>query len=133
MLPNLFPLLVVVACLALTWEQVDSDCIALTFVALGIGVDDTIHFLTRLRLEAGRAEIGEAITRTFAYAGRGIVMTTAILALGFLPLLTSDYFLMRMFGSLLPLCMVVALLADLLLVPAFARLGWLRFGAAPAE
>jgi predicted RND superfamily exporter protein len=126
--PNLFPLLIVVACLGVFWDQVDSDCIALTFVALGIGVDDTIHFLSRLRLESSRqVNITLAIERTFGFAGRGIVMTTTILALGFLPLLLSDYFLMRMFGSLLPLCMVVALIADLLLVPAMAQLGWLQF------
>lgn len=125
--PNLFPLLVVVACLGAFWDKVDSDCIALTFVALGIGVDDTIHFLSRLRLESLRGEPQDAIARTFAFAGRAIFMTTTILVAGFLPFLLSDYFLMRLFGSMLPLCMVVALLADLLLVPAMAQLGWLRF------
>ena len=97
-------------------------------IALGIGVDDTIHFLTRLRLETRRTDDPEqAIARTFDFAGRAIVMTTTILAAGFLPFLLSDYFLMRMFGTMLPLCMVVALVADLLLVPAMVQLGWLRF------
>ncbi|RMG08808.1 MAG: hypothetical protein D6731_21095 [Planctomycetota bacterium] len=136
--PNLFPLLAVAGCLGAGWGRVDSDAIALGFVALGIGVDDTIHFLTRLRAELGRVAVpGEAdpvaaaVARTFAFAGRGIVMTTLILAAGFLPFLLSDYFLMRMLGSLLPLCLLVALAADLLLVPAMLRLGWIRFPARP--
>lgn len=129
--PNLFPLLVLAGCLGALWERVDSDAISLTFIALGIGVDDTIHFLDRYRLELGRSgDRVAAVERTFAFAGRGIVMTTVVLACGFLPFLLSDYFYMRMLGSLLPLCFVVALLADVLLVPALAAKGWLGFGRA---
>lgn len=127
MLPNLLPLGVLTGCLGLFWDRVDSDAIALTYIALGIGVDDTIHFLVRYRIEARRHEAHEALRRTFSFAGRGIVMTTIILSCGFLPFLLSDYFFMRMLGGLLPLCFVVALLADLLWIPALARLGWIRF------
>jgi predicted RND superfamily exporter protein len=134
MIPNLLPLAVVGACLGVFWDRVDSDCIILTFIALGIGVDDTIHFLSRFRLETSRGlSRFEAIERTFAFAGRGIVMTTIVLGFGFLPFLRSDYFLMQMFGWLLPLCFLVALLADVLLIPAMAQVGWLRFEAAESR
>ncbi|MGE0712687.1 MAG: RND family transporter [Planctomycetota bacterium] len=133
MLPNLFPLIVLAGLLGALFKSVDSDTIALTFLALGIGVDDTIHFLSRYRLEVARGgSTSEAIGRTFTFAGRGIVMTTVILSCGFIPFLISDYYFMRMIGSLLPLCFVVALLADLLWVPALAQLGWLRY-APPSE
>lgn len=126
--PNLFPLLVLAGLLGALWEKVDSDAISLTFIALGIGVDDTIHFLDRYRLELARTgSRPAAIERTFAFSGRGIVMTTVVLACGFTPFLLSDYFFMRMLGSLLPLCFLVALLADVLLVPALAAVGWLSF------
>ena len=127
MLPNLLPLGVLTGCLGLLWDRVDSDAFALTYIALGIGVDDTIHFLVRYRIESRRHEAREALRRTFSFAGRGIVMTTIILSCGFLPFLLSDYFFMRMLGGLLPLCFVVALAADLLWIPALARLGWIRF------
>ena len=55
-----------------------------------------------------------ALERTFDFAGRAIVMTTIILAAGFLPFLLTDYYSTRMLGSLLPLCLVVALVAGLL-------------------
>ncbi|HBP20887.1 MAG TPA: hypothetical protein DEA08_24245 [Planctomycetes bacterium] len=131
MLPNLMPLAVLGACLGLFWDAVDSDTIALSYIALGIGVDDTIHFLVRYRLESRRpGPASEAIGRTFSFAGRGIVMTTLILSCGFLPFLISDYFFMRMLGTLLPLCFVVALLADILWIPAMAQVGWLSFPSA---
>lgn len=129
MLPNLLPLGVLTGCLGLLWDRVDSDAFALTYIALGIGVDDTIHFLVRYRTESRRHEAREALRRTFSFAGRGIVMTTLILSCGFLPFLLSDYFFMRMLGGLLPLCFLVALAADLLWIPALARLGWIRFPA----
>jgi uncharacterized protein len=129
MLPNLLPLGVLTGCLGLLWDRVDSDAFALTYIALGIGVDDTIHFLVRYRIESRRHEAREALRRTFSFAGRGIVMTTLILSCGFLPFLLSDYFFMRMLGGLLPLCFLVALAADLLWIPALSRLGWIRFPA----
>ena len=128
MLPNLLPLLVLGGWIGWTWDQVDSDTIMVAILAIGIGVDDTIHFLMRLRIESRRtATTEEAIRRSFWFAGRGIVITTAILVVGFLPFNLSDYFSLKILGSLLPLVLVVALLADLLLVPALARLGLLRW------
>ena len=54
-------------------------------------------------------------------------MTTIVLALGFMPFATSDYYSVQIMGTLLPYTLVVALLADLLLVPALASAGLLRF------
>lgn len=134
MIPNLIPLLVLGGWLGWTWDQVDSDAFAIALLALGIGVDDTIHFLGRYRLEGARfGTAADAIRRTFAFAGRAIVMTTVILVAGFVPFAGNDYLTMRMFGTLLPQCLVVALLADVLLVPALIAVGWLRFPPPPAR
>ena len=128
MLPNLLPLLALGGFAALIWDPVDSDTLIIAMMAIGIGVDDTVHFLVRYRLESSRtADRAVAIRRTFEFAGRAIVTTTLILGLGFLPLAGSDYKPLRLIGTLLPAVLVVALVADLLLVPALARLGWLRF------
>ena len=45
----------------------------------------------------------------------------------------SGYSIVRMFGWLLPLCFGVALLADVLLIPAMVQVGWIRFDAAVQE
>jgi predicted RND superfamily exporter protein len=148
MIPNLFPLLLVGGGMAITWPHVDSDTLVVAIMAIGIGVDDTIHFLTRFRLESHRirqaravgsgvlrlsaAERVTALQRTYNFAGMAIVLTTVILALGHLPMATSDYFSVWAVGALLPMVFVVALLADLMLVPAMVSLG-LMGDAAPLE
>ena len=110
------------------WDVVDSDTILVATFAIGIAVDDTIHFLTRLRYESSRTrDRNVALQRTFVFTGRAIVQTTIILCLGFSPFAWSDYFSTRIIGTLLPMTLVMALVADLLLVPALVELGVLRF------
>lgn len=119
MVPNLMPLLAYVGWLGATWDQVDSDFLIVAVLALGIGVDDTIHFLVRYRLEREKGHgKEEAIRRTFSFAGRAIVMTTVILVLGFGPFASTGYLTTHMLGVFVPVCLVVAVIADLLLVPA---------------
>ena len=127
MFPNLLPLLALGGWVGFFWDAMDSDTLIVAVMAIGIGVDDTIHFLVRYRLEAARsATTAEAIERTFHFAGRAIAMTTIILTMGFLPFAASDYFTVDMIGKLLPTALIVALLADLLLVPALVQLRWLE-------
>ena len=124
MLPNVLPLLCFGGWLGLAWDQVDSDALALAMIAIGIGVDDTIHFLMRLKIESRRSpDIATAVERTFHFSGRGIVITTIILVAGFSPFALSEYLSLHMLGTLLPMILIVALLADLLLVPALVALG----------
>lgn len=128
MIPNLFPILVLGGVVGLVWEVVDSDVLGVAAIAIGIGVDNTIHFLMRYRLEWYRSgSITESLDRTFHFSGRAIIITSVVLIAGFLPLALSQYFSIWLLGTLLPLSLGVALIADLLLVPALARLGWLRF------
>jgi len=127
MIPNLLPLFALAGFFGLRYEDVDSDALILLLLAIGIGVDDTIHFLVRLRVESRRCDPEEAIRRTFDFAGRAIVMTTVILVVGFLPMALSGYFTLHILGALLPIALIVALLGDLLLVPAMVQLGWIRF------
>jgi len=128
MIPNITPLLVLGGVLGLCWDQVDSDNLALAMIAVGIGVDDTIHFLMRLRIESGRhRDVQAAVDRTFHFSGRGIVITSVILVLGFFPFALSEYLTLHIMGTLLPMTLIVALAADLFLVPALVRLGFIRY------
>lgn len=130
MIPNVFPLLALGGWVGWFWDAVDTDTLILGMIALGIGVDDTIHFIARYRLERGRCDqVGAAISNTFRFSGRGIVITTFIFVLGFSPLAMSDYLPIYIMGTMLPFCFVVALVADLLLVPAMIQLGAIRFDA----
>lgn len=128
MIPNLLPLLALGGLVAILWDEVDSDVIMIAIIAIGIGVDDTIHYLVRFKFETARnCDTVTAMRRTFYYTGRAIIITTLILAVGFAPFAISDYFSTRMMGTLLPFTLVVALLTDLLLVTALIRIGMIRF------
>ena len=127
MIPNLMPVVVLWGVVGLMPGTVDTDVLIITIMAIGIGVDDTIHFLMRYRIELGRGGTRqEAVRGTFRFAGRGILMTTVILVAGFLPCATSGFATMHLLGTLLPLTLVVALAADLFLVPALIELNWLK-------
>ena len=127
MVPNFLPLLALWGWVGLTMEAVDTDVLLISIIAIGIGVDDTIHFLMRYRVERSGGATDEAAVRgAFGFAGRGIAMTTLILVLGFLPCVFSGYMTMHLLGTLLPLCLLVALAGDVLLVPAMIRVGWMK-------
>ena len=128
MIPNLFPLICLGGFLGLTQETSDSDILIIALLAISIGVDDTIHFLMRYKIESERLPTSaEAIERTFAFAGRGILITTITLSVGFAPFLLSDYLSTRIFGTFLPMVFIVALLADVLFLPALAKVGVISF------
>ena len=134
MLPNMLPLLALGAYMGIVYDTTDSDLLALAMIAIGIGVDDTIHFLMRFRIESQRqTDIKTAIERTFHFSGRGIVITTIILVAGFAPFILSDYLSLWFMGSLLPMTLIVALVADLFLAPALVRVGAIRFSNKNAD
>ena len=81
--PHLLPL-VALGGFAAGVDPVDPDTLIIAMMAIGIGVDDTVHFLVRYRLEATRTpDPRRPSPPTFAFAGRAIVTTTVILGLGF--------------------------------------------------
>lgn len=116
---NLIPILGVEAWLvALGRELTIMNMIALT-VAFGIAVDDSLHFLNRLRLARGdtATRVAQAVTQ----AGPPMAATTAILLAGLVVTLASSLPGLAVFGGLIALAVVLALLADLALLPGLIR------------
>ena len=128
MLPNMLPLFALGGYLGMFWDKVDSDLMAIGMMAIGIGVDDTIHFLMRLKIEWKRSKSSEeAVKKAMHYSGRGIIITTIILSIGFCPFMLSSYLSVGAIGTLLPFCLIIALLGDILLVPALVNAGLIKF------
>jgi predicted RND superfamily exporter protein len=92
-------------------------------VAVGLAVDDTIHFIVRYQQERRQHPLALAITRTFRGAGHAIVLTSLLLVVGFSTLAFSQLTSTRHFGILAAVTMAAALMADLLLLPALLHLG----------
>lgn len=117
LLPNLFPAVVVLGMAGHLGYRLDVASLMTASVALGIAVDDTLHFLLWQR-ETNSDWEADSIESTMRYCGRAMLQTSAILGgsiilyafCGFLPTVR--------FGILLSAMMFAALAGDLILLPA---------------
>lgn len=118
-LPNAFPLVVTSAWLWLSGRQLQLISVIVFSIALGIAVDDTIHFLVRFRRElAVDGNVKDAVRRTFLAVGAAMVTTTAVLVGGFGPMMFSSLPAVRVFAELSCVAIVSALAGDLIILPA---------------
>ncbi|MFT5467450.1 MAG: putative RND superfamily exporter protein [Verrucomicrobiales bacterium] len=92
-------------------------------VVIGLAVDDTIYFLTRVRdgLASGLAVDG-AVRRATWTTGRAMIKTSLILTGGFLTMTASDFMPSVYFGVFFAFSILVALLADLIVLPVLLRI-----------
>jgi hypothetical protein len=102
------------------WFKIPLDLMTITIaaIAMGIAVDDTIHFVHRFTHELQDKSAANAVKATYASIGFALLYTTFIITLGFSLLSFSDFVPSVMFGLLTGLAMLVALLTDLTLLPA---------------
>jgi len=123
LITNLMPIFTVLGILA--WLEVSiRPPTAMTFaVALGIAVDDSLHFLLRYRKELGRGfNRVEAIKTTIMNTGSALLITTSVLVAGFSILLLSAFLPTYQFGILSAGMIGTALICDLTLLPALCLL-----------
>ena len=126
--PNLFPILAAFGMMGFLGYSLDLDTLLVAPIAIGIAVDDTIHFLTRYRMEqiAG-AEPKLAVKHTFREVGQAMVFTSVILSAGFLLFTTSQHNGLSHFGFLSATAILSAVISDLFFLPRLCILANLRF------
>lgn len=118
LVPNIIPLLFSGALIGYLGIELDAATSIIFAIAFGIAVDDTIHFLSKFRLERSKGQTTRgAVRTTFRESGKAITLTTLILFLGFSILATSSYPPTFYVGLLVGITLVSALIADLLLIP----------------
>ena len=88
-------------------------------VALGIAVDDTLHFLIwyRRSSEAGNSQV-VAIEDSFRKSASAMLQTSLICGLGMLPFAASTFGPVSRFAGGMVALLFAALLGDLVLLPA---------------
>ena len=119
LVPNAIPIILLFGAMGLTGIDLNISTSMIAVIAIGIAVDDTIHYLSALNVELRRTgNQEEALLNVGRSVGQPIVFTTIALALGFLVVCLSNFRPIRDFGFLASLTMVGALVTDLLLVPA---------------
>ena len=119
LITNLIPIFTVLGILAWLGISIRPPT-AMTFaVALGIAVDDSLHFLLRYRkeLKNGHSRV-DAIKSTIMNTGSALLITTSVLVAGFSVLLLSAFLPTYQFGLLSAAMIGTALLCDLTLLPA---------------
>jgi predicted RND superfamily exporter protein len=122
MLPNLAPILCALGLMGWFGLPLDTFTMLIGSIALGLAVDDTIHFMHGYRryLESG-CDSRTAVHRTLDSAGRAMLLTTVVLSIGFLIFTLSSMSNIFNFGMLTAFAIAVALLADFLLAPALMQ------------
>jgi predicted RND superfamily exporter protein len=118
-LPNLAPALMAFGIWGMAVGKIDVGNAIVTTMALGIIVDDSVHFLSkylRARREGGMSS-EEAVRYAFSTVGTALVVTSFILVAGFLILSLSPFGLNAGMGVLTAIVLLVALGADLLFLP----------------
>jgi len=123
MLPNLFPVLLTLGIMG--WLDIPIDMMTLLggSVALGIAVDDTVHFMYKFKHFFDKFNDSQlSIKYTIDSVGRAIFFTTVIMVTGFLVFIFVPLVPIRNFGLLTAFTMVTALLSDLLIAPALVTI-----------
>jgi len=119
MIPNLIPITVTLGVMGYLDIRLDVATIMIASVAIGISVDDTIHFLYRFKKEF-QIDMNHylAIQRTLSGVGRALVFTTVVATCGFLIFCLSSFKPIQYFGLLTGVTMVTALVADIFILPS---------------
>jgi len=119
MIPNLLPILVVLAIMQVTNTPLDFLNILIVTLSMGLVVDDTIHFSGHFKDHFDRSgDAVESVKCAIHETGRAMIVTTLVLALGWHMLLLSEFEQLGLFGILTSAIMLLGLFADLLVAPA---------------
>ncbi len=119
MIPNVAPIVIVFGIMGWWGQPVDAGSLLTASVAMGIAVDDTLHFLKWFRQgSAAGLTRPAAIHDAFRRCAPAMVQTTLICGIGLLLLIDSYFVPTQRFAVLLFLLLMTALPGDLILLPA---------------
>ncbi len=129
LVPNLFPILAAFGLMGFLKVPLDADTLIVAPIIIGLAVDDTIHFLTHLRMEMEKEKrFSTAMIQTLREAGQAITFTSLILSTGFLVFILSFHNGLSRFGIFAAIAILTALVSDLVLLPALCSVARIRFG-----
>ena len=120
--PNIFPIIVNFGIMG--WFGIELSMVTslIASIAIGLAVDDTIHYLVRYNREL-KIDLDEkrAIRDTLTHVGRPITFTTLTICLGFSVLLLSSFKPTAIFGAMMVITSLSALVGDLILLPSLIQ------------
>jgi predicted RND superfamily exporter protein len=123
LLPNILPIALIVGIMGWLDINIDLGVAIAGAIILGVAVDDSIHFFYKY-FDAKKKgyDMRTTLAYVYKYSGTAILFTTIILSSSFLIFLGSDFSPNYNFGIVTSIALVIALVADLLLLPALLSL-----------
>ncbi len=118
-IPNIFPIVFFYGALGFTGIGLDLSSGLIACVAIGISVDNTIHFLIEMRRKLRHTyETKDAMVRSMNIVGSPIILTSLVLAIMFSVLCFSKFQVMSNLGYLQVATMLCCLVCNLVLLPS---------------
>ncbi len=123
MFPNLTPIMIGIAFMVVFDMPLDMFTILIGAIAIGMVVDDTIHFMHNFsRYYSQTNDVDEAIMLTINSTGRAIFITSIVLSSGFFVFMFASMTNLYNFGLITGVIVLVAMVSDLILVGAMMKL-----------
>lgn len=119
MVSNIFPIVVMFGMLGWLRHPIDIGSVMTASIALGIAVDDTLHFLTFFRRAIASGQSRKAaVLHSFLHCGNAMVQTSVSCGLGLMVFAFSDFVPTSRFAVLMTVLLLLALAGDLIILPA---------------
>jgi predicted RND superfamily exporter protein len=123
MVPNLAPIIITLGVMGWGAIPVDVFTLLLGSIAIGLAVDDTIHFMHCFRkYYEAHGDVREAVRETLRTTGQALFVTSLVLSLAFFIYMFADLRNLTEFGLLTGFTIVVAFVADVTVSPALMAL-----------
>ncbi|MGB0430802.1 MAG: efflux RND transporter permease subunit, partial [Bacteroidia bacterium] len=117
-IPNLIPLILAAGMMGFLNIKLQALTSIFFAISFGIAVDDTIHFLTRFKLERKKGlTVNKSIKNSLLISGKAIIITSIILIVSFISLTFSDFKGTYYIGFLVSITLFTAILSDLFVLP----------------
>jgi predicted RND superfamily exporter protein len=118
LIPNLIPLLILSGTMGYLGISMKMSTAILFTVAFGIAVDDTVHFLSKLRMEKrNEKSLLYAIKRTYLTTGKAMIIMTMLLCVGFCVLALSSFQALKVVGTMISFTLFFAMVNEMILMP----------------
>ena len=118
MVPNFLAAGFVMGSIGFSGVPLDIMTVTVAAISIGIGVDNTIHYLHRFKREFDISkDYEECLKNSHTTIGRAMFYTSSTIVIGFLILLSSNFNPSVFFGIFTSLAMIMAILGSLLLLP----------------
>ena len=120
LIPNLIPLLFTAGVMGYCGIPLKMSTILVFSIALGISVDNTIHYLARYRLQMkmNNYDIKKSVMAAILETGPSMIYSASILICGFLIFAFSSFGGTKIVGFLVPFTLLIALITNILVLPA---------------